>query len=76
MKEVDITVTNCYCPFIIETFRTRVDISDLNEVEMTADECCGQYLDMHHDYYQTQLADLDWDTFTEGCVYVIEEVAE
>ena len=58
MKEVDIIVTNRYCPFITETFRTRVDMSDLNEVEMAADECCGEYLDMHHDYYQAALADL------------------
>ena len=46
MNTVKITVTNQFCSSIVEEFITRVDISDLEEVEMAAEECCGQYLDM------------------------------
>ena len=76
MNMVKITVTNAFYSSVVEEFITRVDLSDLEEVEMAVEECCGQYLDMHHDIYSCALPDIDWDTFAEACEYIIEEVTE
>ena len=74
MNNIKIIITNCFFPTITETFITRVDMSDLNEVEMAVDECCGQFLDMYNDVINAKLSDLDLETIAEGFCYVVEEV--
>ena len=76
MSTVKITVSNEFLPSIApEVFVTKVDITDLAEVEMAIEECCGVYLDMHGDIYNAVLADVDWETFAEACYYTVEEVS-
>lgn len=72
MLNIKVTVGNEYAPRLIEEFFTRVDIKDIDEVEMCADECCGQYLDMHNDVWHT--LDTNFEEIAEACWYTIEEV--
>ena len=75
MNTIKITISNKFLPQTTpEVFVTRADITDLAEVEMAIEECCGQYLDIHGDIYNAILADVDWETFAEACEYVVEEV--
>ena len=74
MKNIKITVGNHFIPNVFETFITYADITDLIEMEYVANECCGKYLDMHGDIYNSVLPDVDWDAFSEACFYSIEEV--
>ena len=74
MSNIKIIITNCFFPTLTETFITRVDMSDLNEVEMAIDECCGQFLDMHNDIINAKLSDLDLETIAEEFCYIVEEV--
>ena len=76
MNTVKITVSNGFFRSIKKEFITRVDLSDLNEVEMAADECCGQYLELHGDLIHALTPDVDWETLAEACDYMIEEVVE
>jgi hypothetical protein len=71
MATIKITVGNNFTP-VTEEFITKVDITDLDEVEMAADECCGQYLDMHNDIWHT--LDVDFEIIADSCHYIIEEV--
>ena len=76
MRAIKVAVGNRFIPSVIEEFICfDVDISDKNEMEYCAEECCGQYLDMHGDIYNAVLADVDWETFAEACYYTIEEVS-
>lgn len=74
MATVKITVTNSFLHGVVETFITRVDVSDMEEVLMAAGECCGQYLDMHEHTYSTNCPDVEWDIFADNCDYTIEEI--
>ena len=74
MNTIKITVGNNFSPNLIEEFITHVDLSDLDEVEIAAAECCGEYLDMHSDLWNT--LDVDFETIADECYYIIEEVAE
>lgn len=76
MNIVKITVTNPYFYGLTETFITKVDLSDLTEVEIAADECCGQYLDMHHDVIVAKCPDVAYEAIAEQCNYIIEEIKE
>lgn len=77
MSCLKVTVSNNYLPHIIESFYCiRVDISDPDEVEMCADECCGNYLDMHHDIIIANCPDIASEELAEACYYIIEEVSE
>ena len=73
MNIIKVTVGNSYVHNIIEEFIcSNIDISDAEEIEYCAEECCGQYLDMHGDIINS--LDVDWDIFAEACYYMIEEV--
>ena len=74
MNKVIITVGNNYIPFITEEYETRVDMTDLAEINMAVSECCGHYLEVHEDIYHASCPDLTWDDFIEGIFYMIEEV--
>lgn len=74
MKMLKITVLNGYLNIIEEFFCRDVNISDPEEVECCAQECCGQYLDMHSDIINT--IDADWDSIADACNYIIEEVSD
>ena len=77
MTNLKVTVTNPYLPTVTETFYCfHIDISDLEELEMAADECCGQYLDMHGDAIHATCPDIPWETLAEACEYVVEETKE
>ena len=76
MNAVKITVSNSYFSEINEEFYTHVDLSDLDEVEMAAEECCGEYLNLHGDLIQALTPDLSWEKLAEACFYIIEEVFE
>ena len=73
MATIKVTVGNSYIHNLKEEFFcVDVDMSDLEEIEYCAEECCGQYLDMHGDIINT--LDVNWETFAEACYYTIEEV--
>lgn len=74
MNTIKVTVGNGFVPNLIEEFITHVELSDLDEVEMAAEECCGEYLDMHSDVWHT--LDANFETIAEACYYTIEEVFE
>ena len=75
MAIAKVTVLNSFLPGIIEEFICRdVDFSDLQELEYCAEECCGEYLNMHHDVIRINLPDLTDETIAEECNYMIEEV--
>ena len=74
MNTIKITVGNSFAHNLTEEFITHVDLSDLDEVEMAAAECCGEYLDMYSDLWNT--LDADWETIADACHYIIEEVSE
>ena len=72
MSAIKITVGNSYIHNLTEEFICiDVDISDPEEVAYCAEECCGQYLDMHGDIINS--LNIDWDTFAQACHYMIEE---
>ena len=74
MNTIKITVGNSFAHNLTEEFITRVDLSDLDEVEMAAEECCGEYLDMHSDLWHT--LDVDFEMIVDECHYIIEEVPD
>lgn len=74
MNTIKIIVSNSFAHNLTEEFITHVDLSDLDEVEMAAAECCGEYLDMHFDFWNT--LDVDFETIADECHYIIEEVVE
>jgi hypothetical protein len=74
MHTIKITVGNSFAHNLTEEFITRVDLSDLDEVEMAAEECCGEYLDMHSDLWHT--LDVDFEMIADECHYIIEEVPD
>lgn len=77
MGAIKITVTNSFFPGIVETFHCiDVDLNDLQEVEYCAEECMGQYLDMHGDLIYAKTPDVDSEVIAEACDYMIEEVIE
>ena len=76
MQKVLITVGNEYLPNVIEEFITRVDMSDLEEAAMAVEECCGRYIDMHEDARHAICPDLDFEKYTEGIFFMVEEVNE
>ena len=75
MNQIKVTVGCDYFPGICEDFITFVDTSDLEEMEMAADECCGEYLDLHGDLIHALTPDVEWEDLAESCWYIIEEVA-
>ena len=74
MNTIKVTVGNSFFHGVIEEFITAVDISDLDEVEMAAGECCGEYLELHGDLIHALTPDIDWETIADACFYSIEEV--
>lgn len=75
MAIAKVTVLNSFLHGVIEEFIcTDVDFSDLQEVEYCADECCGEYLEMHHDAIKSNFPDLTDETIAEACSYLMEEV--
>ena len=73
MGSIKVTVGNSYLFSVIEEFIcSNIDISDKEEMEYCAEECVGQYLEMHNDIINT--LDADWDSVVEACYYSIEEV--
>ena len=74
MVTVKVTVGNELTPGLVEEFITRVDISDLAEVEMCASECMGVYLEMHEGVWPT--IDASFDVIADSCFYTLEEVVE
>jgi hypothetical protein len=71
---IRVTVRNSYLHRITEEFIcSGVDVSDLEEMEYCAEECVGQYLDMHTDIINR--LDVDFETLAEACYYSIEEVS-
>lgn len=76
MNTIKVTVSNSFFNGIIEEFITHADVSDLEEMELAAEECCGEYLNLHGDLIQALTPDQDWDTIAEACYYIIEEVVE
>lgn len=73
---VKVTVTNKYLRQT-EVFICRdVDISDMNEVEYCAEECCGAYLDMHHDVIRMECPDISSEEIEEACEFIVERVDE
>ena len=73
MTNIIITVGNSYFHGVTEEFITRCDITDLEELEMAADECCGEYLDLHGDLIHALTPDCSWEEIAEACYYSIEE---
>jgi hypothetical protein len=70
-----VTVTNTFIPKLKEEFICHnVDITDKDETDYCAEECCGIFLDMHGDEIQRNCPDVDWDTIAEKCSWMIEEV--
>lgn len=75
MATINITVRNPFSPNLTEVYTCfDVDISDLNEVEYCASECCGQFLDEHEDIWNA--LDTPFETIAEACEYIIEETTE
>ena len=74
MNTIKVTVGNSYFHNVIETFIcANVDVSDKNEMEYAAAECCGEYLDMCNDLVNS-CADVPFETIANACYYTIEEV--
>ena len=77
MATIKITVGNSFLHNISEDFLCRdVDISDEDEIEYCAYECCGQYLEMHADAIHALCPDLDSETIEEACYFIVEEIIE
>lgn len=74
MNTVKITVGNSYLPNLFEEFICAVDIEDLNEVDYCAEECVGQYLEMHEDAIHE--LDVAFETVAESCFYIAEQEVE
>ena len=75
MSVIKVTVANAYLHNLKEEFYCiDVDMSDLEEVEMAAEECCGEYLDMHADAIYAICPDVGSEAIAEACSYIIEEV--
>ena len=75
MGTIKVTVVNGYLYDIVEEFICyNVDVSDKEEMEYCAEECCAKFLDMHHD--ALNVIDADWETIEEHCAYMIEEVID
>ena len=72
MNTIKVTVSNSFFHGITEEFITYADVSDLEEMELAAEECCGEYLNIHGDL----IPDQDWNTIAKACYYTIEEVVE
>lgn len=73
MAVIKVTLSNRYIPFAAEEFYCiDLDISDLEEVENCVDECCGQFVDLHHDIISA--LHIDDDLLAESFTYIIEEV--
>ena len=71
MRTIKITVGNHYIANKTEEFLcAKVDITDLDEVEYCVEKCCAEFLCM----YEDARPDLDWETFSQGCYYTIEEI--
>lgn len=74
MGTIVVTVGNRYLHGITEEFICRnVDVSDYDEMEYCAEECVGEYLDMHADVIHS--LDVSYDALYDECYYSIEEVA-
>ncbi len=74
MGSIKVTVGNSYLFSVVEEFIcTNVDILDKEEMEYCAEECVGQYLEMHNDLIN--ILDADWDSVVEACYYSLEEVS-
>lgn len=75
MAIAKVTVRNRFLVGVVEEFHCiDVDFSDLEELEYCADECCGEYLEMHSDIIKQDLPDLTDEIIAEACSYTIEEV--
>ena len=74
MSNIKITISNPYLINGTEEFYTRVDMSDLPEVEMCVSECIGIYLEMHED--QIHALDASYDSILDACEYMVEEVSD
>ena len=76
MRIIKVTVENAYLHNLKEEFYCiDVDMSDFEEVEMAAEECCGEYLDMHADAINATCPDVSFEEVAEACSYIIEEVS-
>lgn len=74
MNSIIVTVKNRYLHGISEEFLcSAVDVSDLNEMEYCAEECCGAFLDMYESTFARECPDVEWDSFVEACYYSIKE---
>ena len=74
MATVKVIVGNYFAEGLIEEFVTKVDITDLAEVEMCASECMGAYLEMHEGVWPT--IDASFDVIVDACFYTLEEVVD
>lgn len=75
MNTIKVTVGNHFFHGVIEEFIcSKVDISDLEEMEYCAEECVGQYMDMHEDMARGYCPDISYEDLVEACYYSIEEV--
>lgn len=77
MGTIKVTVMNGYLGGIIEEFICHnVDVSNKEEMEYCAAECCAKFSDLHHDIFHAQCADLGWETIEDNYIYMIEEVID
>lgn len=77
MNTIKVTVSNGFFHGIIEEFYcSNIDTSDLQEMEYCAEECCGQYLELHGDLICAMTPDVNFETIAQACTYLIEEVVE
>ena len=75
LTNILVTVRNKFMPNISENYWCPfVDLSDLQEVENCANECCGNFLDTHGDIIYAMLGDVPFEQIAEACYYTIEEV--
>lgn len=77
MGTIKVTVTNGYIFNVVEEFIcNNIDVSDKEEMEYCAEECCAKFLDMHRDIINVKCADVDQEELEENCFYMIEEVID
>lgn len=75
MAIAKVTVRNSFLNGVIEEFYCiNVDFSDLEELEYCADECCGEYVELHSDIIRQCLPDVDDEVIAEAFSYTMEEV--
>ena len=68
-----ITVFNPYFPAIKEVFASSKLLSNRELDEFIAD-CYAQYLELHHDLVMALTPDLNYETLSEACYYILEDI--